>query len=177
MWNVATAHQNGPSPNCRVYVRLPGSIQHFPHPRGQHHRKPRETLGTRTRKTRRAAMAKNRNKNRAKSGGLAAMDTTEGGPATSTAADVPQRTPLFRFLLFLFGCFFLCSPPFGFYDGSVHGFLFFAWQQWIRPRESSHRRPPRRSVRSTSKLNKLQHNNYFYLYNCTCVHRGSFCQL
>ncbi|XP_023157304.1 uncharacterized protein [Zea mays] len=36
-------------------------------------------------------MAKNRNKkNRAKSGGLAAMDTSEGGPATSTAADVPQ---------------------------------------------------------------------------------------
>ncbi|XP_008647372.1 uncharacterized protein [Zea mays] len=36
-------------------------------------------------------MAKNRNKkNRAKSGGLATMDTSEGGPATSTAADVPQ---------------------------------------------------------------------------------------
>ncbi|XP_066395031.1 uncharacterized protein [Miscanthus floridulus] len=37
-------------------------------------------------------MAKNRNKkNKAKkSGGVAAMDTSEGGPATSTAADAPQ---------------------------------------------------------------------------------------
>lgn len=154
--NVTTAHQNGPSPNCRVYFRLPGSIQHFPRPRGQHHRKPRETLGTRTRRARRAAMAKNRNKkNRAKSGGLAAMDTSEGGPATSTAADVPQRTSPLSFSFIFVRVFFLCSPPFGFYDGSVHGFLFFAWQQWTRPRESNHRRPQRRSVRSTSKLNKL----------------------
>jgi hypothetical protein len=160
-----------------VYFRLPGCIQHFPHPRGQHHRKPRETLGTRARRARRAAMAKNRNKkNRAKSGGLAAMDTSEGGPATSTAADVPQRTFPLPISFISYGCF-LCSPPFGLYDGSVHDFLFFVWQQWTRPRESSHRRPQRRSVRSTSKLNKLQHNNYFYLYNCTCVHRGSFCQL
>ncbi|EER97378.1 hypothetical protein BDA96_02G355600 [Sorghum bicolor] len=37
-------------------------------------------------------MAKNRNKkNKAKkSGGAAAMDTSEGGPATSTATDAPQ---------------------------------------------------------------------------------------
>ncbi|KAL5662779.1 hypothetical protein ACJX0J_029904, partial [Zea mays] len=77
--------------------------------------KPRETLGTRTRRARRAAMAKNRNKkNRAKSGGLATMDTSEGGPATSTAADVPQ--------------------PMDTSEGK---------------QPSS---PPRRSVRSTSKL-------------------------
>jgi hypothetical protein len=84
-------------------------------------------------------MAKNRNKkNRAKSGGLAAMDTSEGGPATSTAADVPQRTFPLSISFISYGCF-LCSPPFGFYDVSVHDILFFVWQQWIRPRESSHR--------------------------------------
>ncbi|NP_001131870.1 uncharacterized protein LOC100193249 [Zea mays] len=85
-------------------------------------------------------MAKNRNKkNRAKSGGLATMDTSEGGPATSTAADVPQ--------------------PMDTSEGK---------------QPSS---PPRRSVRSTSKLKVLHCSNCYYFYIYICVHRGSFRQL
>jgi hypothetical protein len=54
-------------------------------------------------------MAKNRNKkNRAKSGGLAAMDISEGGPATSTAADVPQRTSPLSFSFIFVRVFFFC---------------------------------------------------------------------
>ena len=48
-------------------------------------------------------MAKNRNKkNKAKKGGggVATMDTSEGGPVASTPAEAPQRNPPpFSFLL------------------------------------------------------------------------------
>jgi hypothetical protein len=54
-------------------------------------------------------MAKNRNKkNKAKkgAGGVAAMDTSEGGPVASTAAAAPQRNlPPFSALL-IGVCFF-----------------------------------------------------------------------
>ena len=52
-------------------------------------------------------MAKNRNKkNKAKkSGGVAAMDTSEGGPATSTAADAPQRNSPLSFSFNFWGVF------------------------------------------------------------------------
>jgi hypothetical protein len=58
-------------------------------------------------------MAKNRNKkNRAKSGGLAAMDISEGGPATSTAADVPQRTSPLSFSFIFVRVFFFVFAAF-----------------------------------------------------------------
>lgn len=68
-------------------------------------------------------MAKNRNKKNSakKSGGIAAMDTSEGGPATSTATDAPQRNFPLKFILFFdWGVFVFAS--FGFYEVSVHVF-------------------------------------------------------
>jgi hypothetical protein len=57
-------------------------------------------------------MAKGRNKkNRAKNGeGAAAMDTSEGAPATSTAAEAPERNfqPLCSFI---FAVICWCSTP------------------------------------------------------------------
>jgi hypothetical protein len=55
-------------------------------------------------------MAKGRNKkNRAKNGGgAAAMDTSEGAPATSAAAEAPER----NFYLLCFGSVICwCSAP------------------------------------------------------------------
>lgn len=154
IWNVTTAHQNAPDSSQRpaqIVVCISGFQQFRPPLRSPP--KPRETLAPRTwtRRARRAAMAKNRNKkNKAKrSGSVAAMDTSEGGPATSAAGDAPQRNFPFEFLLF-FGCF--CVRLFRLLRWFGSRFFFFAWQQWIRPRENSHCRLPRRSVRSTSKL-------------------------
>jgi hypothetical protein len=62
-------------------------------------------------------MAKGRNKkNRAKNGdGATAMDTSEGAPATSTAAEAAERNfdPLasFIFELFIFPVICWCSNP------------------------------------------------------------------
>lgn len=126
IWNVTTAHQNAPDSSqlpAQIVVCI-SSFQHFRPPRSLPP-KPRETLAPRTwtSRARRAAMAKNRNKkNKAKkSGGVTAMDTSEGGPATSTTADAPQRNfPLS--ISFIFGGVFVFAS-FSFYDGPVHYFF------------------------------------------------------
>ena len=110
IWNVTTAHQNAPDSSqlpAQTVVCI-SQLPTLPTSVITTKPKPRETLAPRawTSRGRRAAMAKNRNKkNKAKkSGGVAAMDTSEGGPATSTATDAPQRNFPCQFLLFL-GCF------------------------------------------------------------------------
>jgi hypothetical protein len=105
-------------------------------------------------------MAKgSKKKNKAKNGGgAAAMDTSEGAPATSTAAEAPERN-------FVPLClFFLISDLLVFHSLMTRIFRSFfspLLQRWIRPRGSSSRRHPLRSVRSTGERKRLQQLIFF----------------
>ena len=114
-----------------------------------------------------AAMAKNRNKkNKAKKGGggVAAMDTSEGGPVASTPAEAPERKfPPFRFSFRRFQ-WFIC---FLMKESLVSCLFLIAVQPWIRPRGSSHRRHRRCSVPSTSKSHQLLF--FFQFFHCHVV--------